>query len=112
MKYFENLYIGKNMPLSKTEILIRLQSDEVIKDWYFLVHITESNTILEIIHGTLLESVYYQRMLDEQVVIVGVANKYNEAVALTQTIIDEMYQKTGTFHLLQFMEDTATNGDT
>lgn len=112
MKYFENLYIGQDVPLSRSEILKRLQSEEAIKDWYFLIHKSDSNTVLEIIQGVFLESMYDQTWMNHQNVIVGVASKYQEAVLLTQIIIDEMYQQTGTFHLLQFMEDKNTKEKT
>ncbi|MEG1847499.1 MAG: hypothetical protein RRX92_03275 [Lachnospiraceae bacterium] len=101
MRFYKELYVSDNCIEKKNKICWKLKHHAGQLN-IFVITLAPGNDLLEIYHCAYLQQRYYKRT--EQFII-GIAGGYEEAIALSTKIIDEVYQNTGTTDVKRyFME--------
>lgn len=70
---------------------------------YLVTPASNENNILDIYPALTLMQPYYQK---SELMILGIADGYEEALTVAGSIIDEMYRSTGAFCLAEFLNET------
>ncbi|MGN0158123.1 MAG: hypothetical protein ACI39W_03130 [Brotaphodocola sp.] len=96
MYFSEHLYVGKKAQPVKKQILELLEQKKLQPEVYVITPPRNGNNVLDIYPSALLLLPPYR---DEDFQILGVAVTYWEALEVVRTMVDDMYQKTGTFHV-------------
>ena len=96
MQFSEHLYVGKKALPVKKQILQLLQEKKLQPEVYVITPPRNGNNILDIYPSALLQIPPYR---DEEFLILGIAVTYWEALEVVRDMVDDMYQRTGTFHV-------------
>lgn len=96
MQVFDHLYVGKKAEPVCRQILQGLSEKRLQPEVYVITPPRNGNNVLDIYPSALLLLPPYR---DEELTVVGIAVTYWEALEVVRDIVDDMYQKTGAFHL-------------
>lgn len=104
MNWYEHLYVGEKAKKKQYSILQGLREGELRPEVYVIMPPAGGNNILEIVPSVLLTAPPYR---NRDILIMGVAVTYWEALEVAGNIVDDMYQKTGGFCLQELMKVMA-----
>lgn len=96
MNWYDHLYMGERAKKKRYVILQGLREERWQPEVYVIMPPESGNNILEIIPSVMLLTPPYQK---REVLIVGVAVTYWEALEVARRIVDDLYRKTGGFCL-------------
>ncbi len=96
MRVFDHLYVGKKAEPVRKQILQGLSEKRFQPEVYVITPPRNGNNVLDIYPSPLLLLPPYR---DEELVVAGIAVTYWEALEVVRDMVDDMYQKTGTFRL-------------
>lgn len=96
MQFSEHLYVGKKAVPVKTQILQFLQEKKLQPEVYVITPPRNGNNVLDIYPSALLQLPPYQ---NEEFLILGIAVTYWEALEVVRDMVDDLYRKTGAFHV-------------
>jgi hypothetical protein len=103
MLWYNHLYLGEKAKKHCYSIIRDLRKKKYQPGIYVITPASNGNNILDIYPAMVLKAPYYEK---QELLILGVAVGYQEALKLSGTIVDEMYRKTGAFCLNDFIEQT------
>lgn len=92
MKYYDKLYMSKKLVPKRDDILKKLELGKWQLNIYLIVLARKSANQLEFYSSTMLLQEAYDK---SNLLVVGIADGYDEAVKLVRQITDEVYQETG-----------------
>ena len=98
--WYENLYMGAKAKRRRFAIIQDIREKKSGAGVYVITPPSNGNNILDIYPAAVLFQEYYDR---KNLMILGVADGYQDAVELTGRIVSEMYEKTGGFCLENFL---------
>lgn len=101
MRLWDHLYMGQNANRARTGILKGLRSGSLLPDTYVITLPENGKHIFDICPVSLLSGRERQR---EDLLILGIARGYQEAVQVTGQMVDDMYRQTGGFDWRIYME--------
>jgi len=93
IQFYDQLYVGDS--IKKPEKIIKKLKKNAGQLNIYIITPAKGNDLLEIIHAGFLKQIYYK---ENPPYIIGIANGYDEALALVEKIVMEYYNKTGTFN--------------
>lgn len=92
IKCYTNFYVGKSLEKNKLQHILDLMEGN-LKHSIYIVSLSQGiQNHLEFYAASLLRQDIYT---DSEIFVVGLAGKYEEAVELTQIILQEVLDKTG-----------------
>ena len=90
MKCYYKLYLSEDLISEKEKLIQKLNADE-FQIGKYIVALTKSKHHLEIYHSILL---IQKSISKNNVLVVGIANRYEDAIKLVEKITQEVYDKT------------------
>lgn len=105
MRWYEHLYVGKKAKKKRHRIIGNIRSSRLFPGSYVITPASNGNNLLDIYPSAMLSVAYYK---DSDLLILGIASDYFEALEVACMIVDELYQKTGGFDLAGYL-DRKTN---
>ena len=102
MLWYSRLYVGERARKHLFSIIRSIREKKYRPGVFVITPASNGNNILDIYPGymLLLESGRVQELT-----ILGIADGYQEALALAGTLVEEMYEKTGGFCLEEFLTE-------
>ncbi len=100
MVWYDHLYVGEKAKRHRFSIIQNIRRKKIRPGIYVITPPSNGNNILDIYPAAVLFQEYYDR---KNLMILGVADGYQDAVELTGRIVSEMYEKTGGFCLENFL---------
>ena len=91
MKYYHALYMSDKLRSKRKKILEKIESGKWQLDKYLLVLSAKMNNQLEFYNSVLL---LQEAMKQEDLLVVGIADGYDEALELVKQITEEVYERT------------------
>lgn len=101
MRWYNHLYVGKKAKRRRYAIIQNLREGKFQPGIHVITPSQNGNNILDIYPTFML---YLYPNPDPDLLILGIAADYREALEVVRIIIDEMYQATGDFKLELFLE--------
>lgn len=101
MRWYNHLYLGKKAKRRRYTIIRNLREGKFMPGIHVITPSQNGNNILDIYPAFML-SLYPDR--DPDLLILGIAADYREAMEVVRIIIDEMYRTTGDLKLEFFLE--------
>ena len=100
MKWYEDLYVGESIVHKKSIIKWKILHNAGQIDIFVISLASNPANLLDIIPAKeLLQKAYPKK----DMYVIGLAKGYEEAVNLTASIINEVYQQTGAFGLRDYL---------
>lgn len=92
MRWYKPLYVGPKAKKKRYALIQKIRSGEYHPTLYVITPSQNGNNILDI-YPMLTWLPYYQKNPD--VLIVGIADGYWEALEVVRQIVDDLYHRTG-----------------
>lgn len=109
MRWYQNLYLGPNAALNIQKIRKKAAAGKWMAGVYYITLATVPGNLLDVFHNTMLSQPLFA---DSQCTdIVGVAEGRREAYELVQTIVKEVYDRTGGFDIPAFFPKESFQAD-
>lgn len=96
MRWFHHLYVGDKAKKKRFRIIQGIRQGRLYPGAYVITPALNGNNILDIYPSASLLHPYYR---DKDLLVLGIAADYWEALEVAGQIVDEMYRKTGEFDL-------------
>lgn len=93
--------MGENAARNRSHILKGLRKGSLLPDTYVITLPESGNHILDIRPVSLLSK---EERESSDFLILGIARGYMEAAEVVRSMVDDMYQKTGAFDWMAYME--------
>lgn len=100
MRWYEKLYVGERAKKDRFSIIQSVRHGKVSGN-YVLTPSSNGKNVLDIYPAVTLLQPYYKEL---DLLIIGIAADYDDAVELAGKIVAELYRKTGGFDLTGFLE--------
>ena len=100
VKFYKYLYTTEKYKSKKDKICRKLKWNMGQINVY-VIALSTGEDQLEIFHSALLKQKAFRK--NNPVFVVGIANGYGEAVELIQTIVQDIYEKTGTADIKEYI---------
>lgn len=100
MRWYNHLYVGEKAKKKRFWIIQKIRGHKLQNDIYVITPAANGNNILDIYPSMVLSQPYCK---DTDLLIIGIAKGYQEALEVTTQIVDDMYQSTGGFDLQRFI---------
>lgn len=94
-----NVYVGKKMRNKKTNAVASINGSEVTFGVYCIAFASNPDNLFDIINANELLFPYYR---NKETRIVGLAKGKEEAMKLVQTMLMEVYNRTGNFDVRSY----------
>lgn len=108
MNWYERLYVGEKAKRKRYAILQGLRDGKWQPEVYVIMPPQSGNNVLEIVPSVMLQMPPYQ---EQNVMIIGVAVTYWEALEVAREIVDDLYRKTEGFCLADLINDDTLRGE-
>ena len=102
LKWYSNLYISDGAKNKASKIIRKINKNKGQLGAHIITLATNQADQLEILSANILLQKAARNMCP---MIVGIANSYEEAVALVVTITEEVYKETQTTNIRAFIEN-------
>lgn len=103
MKFYDNLFLSKEIKISKEDIINELNSNKTLYHTYFVVlPMVHTSSQLEIMHAEMYK--YLHKETDEYV-IVGVALGYRDSFELVREITEIIYEETNDVSIKSYLRN-------
>lgn len=101
MRWYNHLYVGKSAKKKRFAIIRGIRHEKLQPGIYVITPAVNGKNICDIYPSCMLLTPYYK---SQDLVIVGIASGYFEALELVRDIVDEMFKTTGGFDLKDFLK--------
>lgn len=91
VKFYCDLYVSEDFETKKEKIVKKIRSNKAQPQVYVLTLAAGKQNHLEFYSSLMLRQKAFH---DQQLFIVGIANGYDDALYMTQDIVEEVYEKT------------------
>ncbi|MCI8391318.1 MAG: hypothetical protein HFI35_11715 [Roseburia sp.] len=106
MTWYDELYVGDSIIHKTKKIIWKIRHNAGQPNIYVIALASNDHNLLDIIPAReLLQKAYPKSGLR----IIGLAKGYEEAVEVAASIIDEVYQNTGSFGIQSYLKERAAN---
>lgn len=102
MEWYDHLYVGKKAKRKRHTIIRGIRDGVFDPLSYVITPPQNGNNILDIYPAAMLLLPPYK---DQDMLILGIAADYWEALEVVRRIVDEMYQRTGGFDLAALLKE-------
>lgn len=98
MRWYDRLYVGERAKKKRYSLLRAVRKGRP-SGYYVLTPASNGKNLLDIYPALTLCQPYYR---NADLLIVGIASDYEDAVGLAARIIEEVYKKTGAFDIFSY----------
>lgn len=99
MQWAENLYVTEKTAGKKDTIIRKANRGVGMFSIYFIALASNEENLFDIFHAAhLKQSAFYR----QNPYIVGIAAGYEEALELVRKMVEDIYHRTGTFHVREY----------
>lgn len=102
MRWYNRLYVGRKAKKKRKQIIEHIRYEKFQPGAHVITPAGNGNNILDIYPAAELLLPAFREL---DLLIVGIAADYWEAMEVAAQIVDEMYQKTGGFDLDAFLTE-------
>lgn len=102
MRWYNHLYVGEKAKKKRYAIIQGIRRGTLMPDAFVITPPQNGNNVLDIYPAAMLLLPPYR---DQELMILGIASTYWEALSVVRDIVDEMYQRTGGFDLAEFVKE-------
>lgn len=102
MLWYKHLYVGEKARKHRFSIIQNIRRNKLQADIYVITPASNGNNLLDIYPTVCFLHPHYK---EQEMLVVGIAEGYNEALEVAALIVNEMYQKTGAFQLESFLKE-------
>ena len=99
-RWYDRLYVGEKAKRHRFSIIQSIRRSKYRMGVFVITPASNGNNILVIYPLLTLLRPYYR---DKELLVLGIAEGYGEALGLAGKIVEDMYQKTGAFCLEDFL---------
>ena len=96
-EWYEHMFMGEKASRHRFDILEKIRNKKGLRGIYIIVPASNPANILDIIPAAELTKSWYEERQD--LLVVGVAKGYDEALETAGRIVGTLYRTTGTFEL-------------
>uniref|UniRef100_UPI0040560523 hypothetical protein n=1 Tax=Agathobacter sp. TaxID=2021311 RepID=UPI0040560523 len=100
MKWYHNLFLGEKAAPKYKQTVRKIKNRKLTPNIYVIAFPSNPQNLLDIIPTWELMQSGYPK---EHVRIIGIADGKREAFEVTRQIVDEVYQKTGTTNVKEYL---------
>lgn len=100
MKWDKDLYVGESIAEKATKIKWKILHNVGQIQIYVITLSANSDNLLDIISSKELMQKYYPK---KHLYVVGLSKGYDEALEVAKKIIENVYEKTGTFTVREYI---------
>lgn len=100
MRWYRKLYMGEKAKKERFKFVWKVKHRRMIWQGYVITLASNEQNLLDIIPVSELLQSYYQK---KDIMIIGIAQGYEESLEVVKSIVDEVYQKTGKFNIRQYV---------
>ncbi|MGL5436698.1 MAG: hypothetical protein ACRDBO_15045 [Lachnospiraceae bacterium] len=101
MRWYKHLYVGEKAKHRRYDIIRHLREEKIQSGIHVITPPQNGNNVLDIYPSFMLFLPPYHK---QNLLILGIAADYWEALEVVRIIVDDMYQKTGDFRLEALFE--------
>ena len=101
MKWYEYLYVGESIRHKANKIKWKIRHNAGQINIYVITIASNPQNLLDIIPAQELMQKAYPK---KDMLVIGLAQGMDEAYEIVTQIIDEVYQMTGAFHILPYLQ--------
>lgn len=101
MLWYEKLYVGEKAKKHRFSIIQSIRRKKYRMGVFVITPASNEKNILDIYPLMTLSGPYYR---EKEFLILGIAEGYKEALELAGRIVGDMYEKTGTFCLEDYLK--------
>lgn len=102
MQWYDYLYVGEKAGAKRYGMIRKIRGRKLQRGGYVITPASNGNNILDIYPSAVLLLPYYK---DKNLLILGIAADYWEALGLARDIVDDLYSITGGFDLKKFLTE-------
>ena len=106
MQFLKHMYISDNISESEARIKKRIGRKKPAASWFVISVSTMKDGMLDILPAALLGKKWFD---NRPLQVVGVANGYLHALALTKQMVEDVYQATGNCSLKEYFQEKMEN---
>ena len=92
MRYYKYLYMQEGLEKKKDKIIKKLEKKKLLPNFHVITLASNPENNLDIISGKFLFQTSFPQ---EDMFVVGIVKSYDEALGYVESIIREVYDKTG-----------------
>lgn len=100
MRWYHHLYMGTEARRDRYRIVGRIRWNKPQTDAYVITLASQADNLLDIYPSYVLLQKYYRQ---QEILIIGIAKGYDEAMEVMTRILMEVYEKTGTFNVKEYI---------
>lgn len=102
MRFYKNLYVSESIDGKKEKIIRKLKKKKYPLRTYIIAMIEDGENQLEF-YSTLM---FRQgSVIDDDIFVVGLADGYDDALYLVESIAKEVYEKTGDLDIRSYIRE-------
>ena len=101
MVFVKKLIVGKSLKNKKQKIMWKIRHNSGMFDVFVITLSSNKDNLLDIINSSVLMQKYYPK---DNMIIVGIAKGYDEAVDIVGRIVEKVYKETGSFNVREYVE--------
>lgn len=101
MRWYERLYVGEEAKKHRFSIIQAVRKEKA-SGYYILTPASNERNLLDIYPAITLKQPYYK---NKDLLIVGVAADYTDAVMLAGRIVCDVFKKTGGYDVTGFLKE-------
>ncbi len=103
MRWYSHLYVGEQAAKKRYAVIQKIRNGTGGQNIYVITPASNGNNLLDIYSVGDFSHPYYQQ---QDMLILGIAAGYQEALVVAGKIVNDMYQATGEFSLERFLKQT------
>lgn len=104
MKWYKGLYLGEKAKEDKYKILGKVIKSRFQADTFLIMLPSNSENVLDILPASYLNQPHFKnKFYKNELYVVGIAKGRDEALELVRSIVDEVYQATGSFDISGYL---------
>ena len=101
MVFVKKLIVGESLKNKKQKIMWKIRHNSGMFDVFVITLSSNKDNLLDIINSSVLMQKYYPK---DNMIIVGIAKSYDEAVDIVGRIVEKVYKETGSFNVREYVE--------
>lgn len=102
MRWYRKLYVGETAKKDRYRIVGKVRHGRLQKNIYLITIASNKKNLLDIYPSNTMLWNYFKQ---SDVLIVGIAKGYDEAVELACRIVTEVYERTGGFDVRSYIRE-------
>lgn len=104
MKWYRELYVGESAKKKQYEIIWKVKHGIGMLNVYLITLPSNDKNLLDIFKASVLKQKHFRNVIfRKDIYIVGIACGYDEAVELSADIVNDIYNKTKTFKVKDYL---------